>query len=262
MRKTITFLASTGVLALAAVLFTGTSSGAAGQAPGPSGYHVIKTVPVGGEGFWDYLAGDSEARRLYISHGTHVQVMDVDTDTIVGDIPDTQGVHGIALAPELGRGFTSNGRTSTVTIFDLKTLKTLGTANTGTNPDAIVYDGVTKRVFTMNGRSSDATAINAADGTVAGKVDLNGRPEFAVADGKGLVECELASLPAVREVRREAGGVALTVGEPHITIPALLNKLQSQGHHLMRLTTRHASLEDVFVHLTGRHLRDEEVSSS
>jgi hypothetical protein len=187
MRKTITFLASTGVLALAAILFAGTFSGAAGQAPGPSGYRVIKTVPVGGEGFWDYLAVDSEARRLYISHGTHVQVMDIDTDTIVGDIPDTQGVHGIALAPELGRGFTSNGRASTVTIFDLKTLKTLGTANAGTNPDCIVYDGVTKRVFTMNGRSSDATAINAADGSVAGKVDLNGRPEFAVADGKGSI---------------------------------------------------------------------------
>src|SRR5271157_1436611 len=187
MRKTITFLASTGVLALAAVLFTGTCSGAAGQAPGPSGYHVIKSVPVGGEGFWDYLTVDSEARRLYISHGTHVQVMDIDTYTIVGDIPDTQGVHGIALAPELGRGFTSNGRANTVTIFDLKTLKAIGTVNAGTNPDAIVYDGVTKRVFTMNGRSSDATAINAADGSVAGKLDLNGKPEFAVADGKGSI---------------------------------------------------------------------------
>ena len=187
MRKAITLLASTGVLALAAVLFTGTFSGAAGQAPGPSGYHVVKSVPVSGEGFWDYLSVDSEARRLYISHGTHVQVMDIDTYTIVGDIPDTQGVHGIALAPELGRGFTSNGRANTVTIFDLKTLKTIGTVNAGTNPDAIVYDGVTKRVFTMNGRSSDATAINAADGTVAGKLDLNGKPEFAVADGKGSI---------------------------------------------------------------------------
>jgi len=142
---------------------------------------------VGGEGFWDYLTVDSEARRLYISHGTHVQVMDIDTYAIVGDIPDTQGVHGIALAPELGRGFTSNGRANTVTIFDLKTLKTVGTVNAGTNPDAIVYDGVTKRVFTMNGRSQDATAINAADGTVAGTLELAGRPEFAVADGKGSI---------------------------------------------------------------------------
>ena len=187
MRKVVTLLASTGVLALAAILFTGTFSRAAGQASGPSGYHVIKTVPVGGEGFWDYLTADSEARRLYISHGTHVQVMDIDTYAMVGDIPDTQGVHGIALARELGRGFTSNGRTNTVTIFDLKTLKPIGTVNAGTNPDAIVYDGVTKRVFTMNGHSQDATAISAADGTVAGAVDLAGRPEFAVADGKGSI---------------------------------------------------------------------------
>jgi DNA-binding beta-propeller fold protein YncE len=113
--------------------------------------------------------------------------MDIDTYAIVGDIPDTQGVHGIALAPELGRGFTSNGRANTVTIFDLKTLKAIGTVNAGTNPDAIVYDGVTKRVFTLNGRSHDATAINAADGTVAGTLELAGKPEFAVADGKGSI---------------------------------------------------------------------------
>jgi DNA-binding beta-propeller fold protein YncE len=187
MRKTFTIPASLGMLALAAILLTGTFSGAAGQASGASGYHVIKTVPVGGEGFWDYLSVDSEGRRLYISHGTHVQVMDIDSYTLVGDIPDTQGVHGIALAPELGRGFTSNGRANTVTIFDLKTLKTLGTATAGTNPDCIVYDPVTKRVFTMNGRSNNATAINAADGTVAGTLDLVGRPEFAVADGKGNI---------------------------------------------------------------------------
>jgi YVTN family beta-propeller protein len=187
MRKTVTLLASLGVLALAAILFSGSFSSAAGQTPGPSGYHVIKTVPLGGEGFWDYLTVDSEARRLYISHGTHVQVMDIDAYAIVGDIPDTQGVHGIALAPELGRGFTSNGRANTVTIFDLKTLKVIGTVNTGTNPDCIVYDAVTKRVFTMNGHSSNTTAINAADGTVISTFELGGKPEFAVADGEGNI---------------------------------------------------------------------------
>jgi hypothetical protein len=187
MRKTITVLASLGVLALATIPFTGIFSAAAGQAPGASGYRVIKTVPVGGEGFWDYLSVDSEGRRLYISRGTHVQVMDIDSYSLVGDIPDTQGVHGIALARELGRGFTSNGRADTVTIFDLKTLKTIGTVKAGTNPDCIVYDGVTKRVFTMNGRSNNATAITASDGTVAGTLELGGRPEFAVADGKGSI---------------------------------------------------------------------------
>jgi len=187
MRKTSTLLASIGVVALAVVLVNGVCSLAAGQSAGASGYHVVKTVPVGGEGFWDYLSVDSGGRRLYISRGTHVQIMDIDSFTLVGDIPDTQGVHGIALAPELGRGFTSNGRSNTVTIFDLKTLKTLGTATTSTGPDGIVYDAMTKRVFTMNGRANNATAVNAADGTVAGTVDLGGRPEFPAADGKGNI---------------------------------------------------------------------------
>jgi hypothetical protein len=187
MRKIVRFFAGTAGLALGAILFTGSLSRAAAPAPGASGYHVIKTVPVGGDGFWDYLTVDSQARRLYISHATHVAVMDIDSDTIVGDIPDTEGVHGIALAPEFSRGFTSNGRANTVTIFDLKTLNTLGTVKTGTNPDAILFDGVTKRVFTMNGRSHDTTAINAADGSVVGTLDLGGKPESAVADGTGNI---------------------------------------------------------------------------
>jgi len=191
MRKTVTLLACIGVVALTVAFFTGACSSAAGQSVGAFGYHVIKTVPVGGEGFWDYLAVDSAGRRLYISHGTHVQVMDTDSYTLVGDIPDTQGVHGIAVAPELGRGFTSNGRANTVTIFDLKTLKTIGTVKVGDNPDAIVYDSVSKRVFTMNGRSGDTTAISAADGTVIGTFALGGKPEFAVADGKGNIYVNL-----------------------------------------------------------------------
>ena len=130
---------------------------------------------------------DSAARRVYVSHGSHVVVLDGDTYAIVGDIPDTLGVHGIAIDAEAGRGFTSNGRANTVTIFDLKSLKTLGTVKAGSNPDAIVYDPATKRVFTMNGRSQDTTAINSADGSVAGTLALGGKPEFAVADGQGSI---------------------------------------------------------------------------
>src|SRR6478736_3308194 len=144
----------------AMVLAAPAESGAAGA----SGYHVSKTIPVGGEGFWDYTTVDAEARRLYVSHGTHVVVLDADTQAVVGDIPDTQGVHGIAIAAESGHGFVSNGRSNPVTMFDLKTLKTLSTIPTGTNPDAIVYDSSSKRVFAMNGRSGDITAIDAADG--------------------------------------------------------------------------------------------------
>lgn len=187
MRKTqsVVWLASL----LLVVIFVGLASlsHAALPAPGPSGYKVVKTVPIGGEGGWDYVYVDSEARRVYISHGTHTVVMDADTYAVVGDIPDTQGVHGIAVAPTLGRGFTSNGRTNDVTIFDLKTYKPIGNVKTDANPDAIVYEPVSKRVFTFNGRGQNATAINAADGTVAGTIPLGGKPEFAAVDGQGTI---------------------------------------------------------------------------
>jgi YVTN family beta-propeller protein len=154
---------------------------------GPSGYHIAKTFKLGGEGGWDYLTVDSKARRVYISRGTHVMVVDADSGAVVGDIPNTNGVHGIAIAPDLDKGFISDGRDNAVTIFDLKTLKVLGTAATGKNPDAIIYDPASKRVFTFNGASNDATAIDAKTGTVAGTIPLGGKPEFAVADEKGHV---------------------------------------------------------------------------
>src|SRR6202166_2311840 len=139
--------------------------------PGASGYHVVKTVPIGGAGRWDYDIVDSAARRVYVSHSTHVVVLDADSGAIVGDIPDTSGVHGIALAPDLGRGFTSNGKSNTLTIFDLKTLKSISTVKAGgQNPDAIYYDAGTKRVFAFNGRTANAVAIDAASGKVAGMI--------------------------------------------------------------------------------------------
>ena len=188
-RKWAVLLAATAIVA-AAIFVAGvqvTLNAAPRAAAGASGYHVSKTIPVGGEGFWDYTTVDSDARRLYVSHGTHVVVLDADTQAVVGDIPDTQGVHGIAIASESGHGFVSNGRSNNVTMFDLKTLKTLGTIPAGTNPDAIIYDPYSKRVFAMNGRSGDITAINAADGKVAGTIPVGGKLEFAAADGKGTI---------------------------------------------------------------------------
>lgn len=155
-------------------------------AAGP-GYHVLKTYKVGGEGGWDYLTADSEARRVYISRGTHVMVIDADSGKSVGEIADTPGVHGIALAPELGRGFVSNGREGTVSIFDIKTLATSSKVKVGDNPDAILYDPATKRVFTFNGRSQDSTAIDAASGKVLGTIKLGGKPEFAASDAEGEI---------------------------------------------------------------------------
>ncbi len=155
-------------------------------AAGP-GYKVVTTYKIGGDGGWDYLIADAAARRLYVSRATHVIVLDLDSGKTVGDIPDTPGVHGIALAPELGRGFVSNGREGTVSIFDLKTLATLSKVKAGENPDAILYDPATRRVFTFNGRSQDSTAIDAAKGTVLGTIKLDGKPEFAASDGKGEI---------------------------------------------------------------------------
>ena len=152
------------------------------------GLHVIKTFKVGGDGGWDYLKLDSESHRLFISRSTHVVVIDAESGKPVGDIPDTPGVHGIALAPDLGRGFTSNGREGTVSIFDLKTLKPISKVQAvGENPDAIIFDPATKRVFTFNGRSGDSTAIDAASGNIVGKIALGGKPEFAVSDGEGQI---------------------------------------------------------------------------
>jgi YVTN family beta-propeller protein len=150
-------------------------------------FAVTRKVPIPGQGSWDYLNVDEGARRLYVSHGTQVEVIDVDTLDIVGSIPKTEGVHGIAIAPELGRGFVSNGQASTVTIFDLKTLKKIADVTTGKKPDAIIYDPASSRVFAFNGGSNSATAIDAATGKVAGTIELGGGPEFAAADGNGYI---------------------------------------------------------------------------
>lgn len=151
-------------------------------------YHVTTRAKVGGEGGWDYLTADPAMHRVFLSRGTHVMVYDTEKDTVIFDIQDTPGVHGVALAPELNRGFTSNGRDSSVTIFDYRTLATLGVVHgTGANPDAILYDPTTQRLFTFNGRSEDATAIDAKTGAILGTVPLGGKPETGNHDGFGRI---------------------------------------------------------------------------
>lgn len=151
------------------------------------GYSVLKKIPIPGQGSWDYLSVDESARRLYVSHGVQVELLDIDTGTLVDNIPRTLGVHGIAIVSKFGRGFVSSGQTSTVTIFDLKTLKSLAQVPTGQKPDAIIYDPATSRVFAFNGDGNSATPIDAESGKVAGTVTLGGGPEFAAADGQGYV---------------------------------------------------------------------------
>ncbi len=152
------------------------------SADGP--YHFLKEIPVGGEGGWDYLSVDEAGRRLYVSHATKVVVIDLDKDEVVGEIADTPGIHGFAPAPELGRGFSSNGREAKASIVDLKTLKTLSKVDTGQNPDAILYEPGQKEVYAFNGRGNSATVFEANSGKIITTISLSGKPEFAVADPK------------------------------------------------------------------------------
>ncbi len=150
-------------------------------------YHVVRHINIGGTGGWDSVRVDSASRRLFVSHSDRVEVVDIDRGKVVGTIPKTDGVHDIALAPELHRGFVSNGRSSTMTIFDLDKLTTISEVKTtGENPDAILYDPYSKNVFTFNGRGKNVTAFD-SDGKVLATIPLDGKPEFAVSDGAGRV---------------------------------------------------------------------------
>ncbi len=163
-----------------------------------SGYHLLDTIKVGGEGGWDILIADAKNHRLYVSHGSHAVVIDTATDKVVGDIPKTNGVHGIAFSPKFG--FTTNGRDNTVTMFELDSLKVMGIIPTGKNPDALVYDKSTDRVFVFTPGSNDCTVIDATGGKVVGTVALPGKPEFAVSDEKGKVYVNLEDKSSISEI--------------------------------------------------------------
>jgi YVTN family beta-propeller protein len=150
-------------------------------------YKVTGTIPIPGDWGWDYLLADGANRLLYVSHGTQVELLDLDSEKVVGKIDGMQRIHGIALAPEFNRGFISDGGSDNVVIFDMKTHAAIDKVKAGTNPDGILYDPASKRVFAFNGRSSDVTAIDAASGKVAGTIPLGGKPEFPVTDAKGNV---------------------------------------------------------------------------
>ena len=145
-------------------------------------YHFIKQIPIGGEGGWDYLSIDSAARLFYVTHATKVVVIDLEKENVIGEVADTPGVHGFAIASDLGLGFSSNGRESKASIVDLKTLKTLTKVDTGENPDAILYVPGHQEVYTFNGRGKSATVFEAKTGKIVATIPLSGKPEFAVYD--------------------------------------------------------------------------------
>ena len=163
-------------------------------------YKVVNRVKLGGEGGWDYLTYDKDAHRLFITRGNHVMVVDTNILKVADDIPDLSGIHGVALAPELGRGFISNGGDNSVTIFDLKTLKKLDNVKVGERPDAILYDPFTKYVFTFNARGKDSTVVDAATGKVVGAIPLGGKPEFPATDAKGTVFVNIEDKSQIVEI--------------------------------------------------------------
>jgi YVTN family beta-propeller protein len=151
-------------------------------------YKVQTKIKIGGQPRWDYVFVDSTNHKLYISHGTQTEVVDTNTDKLIATIPDTKGVHGIAVALDLGKGYISNGQSNDVTIFDLKTSKATGNVKTGANPDSIIYEPTTHRVLTFNGRSNDITIFDAKTGDViTAALPVGGKPEFSQVDGKGHV---------------------------------------------------------------------------
>lgn len=156
-------------------------------APPEAGFHLLKTLPVGEPGGWDYVTLDGPTGRLFVPRSDRVMVLDLDGKSL-GEIKGTEGVHGVALAPGLDRGFTSNGRSNTLTIFRASTLEVLGRVQaTGEGPDAILFEPATNRVFSFNGRGKNATVVDAASGHVVGTIPFGHKPEFAVADGQGRV---------------------------------------------------------------------------
>jgi YVTN family beta-propeller protein len=174
----------------------------------PPAFHLLKTIPTGSTGRWDYLCVDAEARRLYIPRSTHVQVLDLEKETILGDIPDTNGVHGVALAHDQGLGFASSGRDNSVTVFDLKTNKVKQTIKAGSSPDAILFDPASKHVLVMNHKSGDVTVIDpAALDKEPATIAVGGTLEFAVADGAGHVFVNVEDKNEIVEIDSKANRV-------------------------------------------------------
>jgi YVTN family beta-propeller protein len=174
-------------------------------------YQFLKSISIGGQGGWDLLSIDSRARKLYVTHSSKVVIVDLDSDMLAGEIGDTPGVHGFAIAPELSRGFSSNGAEARVSVVDLKTLKTLSKVETGENPDAILYEPSREEVYAFNGRGQSATVIDAKTAKVITTVPLPGKPEVAAADERsGRVFCNIEDKSAVTVIDAKSHAVVAT----------------------------------------------------
>jgi YVTN family beta-propeller protein len=235
-------LCAKGTLAVVAIVAILLVIGGLSFAAPDSGYHLLKTYKFGAAPgssmeYFDYITVDPAARRVYLSRGAAVEVMNADTGALIGYVPGFKRQHGVALAPEFNRGFITDGELAKVTMFDLKTLKTLGEVKADPDTDGVVYDPASKRVFTMNGDSSSSTVIDAKTGSVIKTVALGGSPEFAVADGKGMIYANLADKDQVAAIDAQTlevksrwptapsgGSTALAIDREH-------RRLFSAGRH-------------------------------
>ena len=195
-------------LPLAAALMLLGGAALAQTAPATAPYHLLHTITIGGEGGWDYLSVDPAGERLYLSHGTQVDVVDLRTRRVIGTIPNTPGVHGIEAVPGANRGYVTCGRNNTCVVFDLTTLKPIGTAiPTGPKPDALLYDTFSKRVFLFSNAGGKTTVLDAATGQVAGTAELGGDLEAAAADDKGHIFVNVEDKSEVIEVNAQTMAV-------------------------------------------------------
>jgi len=213
------------------------------------GYKILNKVKVGGTGGWDYITLDNTGRRIYASHGGNVEVIDIDGGKVAGQITQLHGVHGIAVAPDLGKGFISNGQSNSVTIFDLKTLAKTGEPATGQNPDSICYEPKTKRIFTFNGRSNDSTAIDARNNEIIGSFAVGDKPEFCVVDGAGKLyvnienTSEIVEIDAVKPGVTRRASLAPCEGPSGLAIDTKNKKLFSVCGNKMMAVTDIASMK-------------------
>jgi DNA-binding beta-propeller fold protein YncE len=239
----------------------GLTLSAAAFAGGDSGYGIVDRWQAGGAGKWDYLIVDSARHHLFVSRATHVQVFDLASGKAVGDIADTPGVHGIALANDLGRGFTSNGKSDSVTVFNLETLAPVGAIKiSGHDPDAIIYDAPSKQIYTFNGHSNNATVIDAASAREVGSIALPGAPEFAVSDGAGRIFVNLEDKALIAVIDVAKGSVQTTwslapcVEPTGIALNAARHRLFSVCHNERLIVTDTTSGARVAELPIGKHV--------
>jgi YVTN family beta-propeller protein len=244
-------------IAAACIISTALSAAAAAD----TGYSIVARWPTGGAEKWDYLIVDPARHRLFVSRATHVQALDLETGKLVGDIADTPGVHGIALAQDLNRGFISNGKGDTVTVFDLQTLARLTEIKiSGHDPDAIIYDAPSKRIYTFNGHSDSASVIDAGAAKEIASIALPGRPEFAVSDGAGRIFVNLENKSQVAVIDVVKGSVTSTwplapcVEPTGLALDAARHRLFSVCHNERLIVTDSATGARVAELPIGKHV--------